>query len=125
MASKRLALNKPVLKTLARLYLAFGAILLFFVIAFHTGAVHHAIVVPFTSLVAAASGLMMNLFGAGAHVYGNHLSTARYSINVVDGCNGIYATAILISGVGKSEVLVTVGFAIGEEQVFASFLKYK
>ena len=99
MATKRFRLNKPVLKTLARLYVAFGAILLFFVIAFSTDAVHEAVVVPFTSLVAAASGVMMNLFGAGARVFGNHLSTARYSINVVDGCNGIYATAILISGV--------------------------
>ncbi len=34
------------------------------------------------------------------------------------------ADAILISGVGKSEVLITVGFAIGEAQVYASFLKY-
>lgn len=99
MVTKKFKLNKPVLKSLARLYVAFGAILLFFVIAFSTEAIHHAVVVPFTSLVAAASGVVMNLFGAGARVFGNHLSTARYSINVVDGCNGIYATAILISGV--------------------------
>jgi exosortase H (IPTLxxWG-CTERM-specific) len=99
MAKKKFKLNKPVLKALARLYFTFGVILLFFVIAFSTNAVHEAVVVPFTSLVAAASGVMMNLFGAGASVFGNHLSTAGYSINVVDGCNGIYATAILISGV--------------------------
>ncbi len=99
MAWKRPKLNKPVLKTLARLYLAFGALLLFFVIAFSTESVHEAIVVPFTTLVAGASSVAMNLFGAGARVFGNHLSTARYSINVVDGCNGIYATAILVSGV--------------------------
>jgi len=99
MAINKLKLNKPVLKTLIRLYLSFGAILLIFVIAFNIHAVHHAVVVPFTSLVAAGSSLVMNLFGAGARVFGNHLTTARYSINVVDGCNGIYATAILISGV--------------------------
>ncbi len=30
---------------------------------------------------------------------GTHLSTGQFGINVVDGCNGIYATAILLSGV--------------------------
>jgi exosortase H (IPTLxxWG-CTERM-specific) len=92
-------LNRPVLKALLRLYLSFGAILLVFVIAFHIEAVHQAVVVPFTTVVALASSLLMNLFGASAHVFENNLSTAKYSINVVDGCNGIYATAILISGV--------------------------
>jgi len=41
----------------------------------------------------------MNLFGAQSAVSGTVLSTPAYSIDIVDGCNGIYATAILISGV--------------------------
>ena len=41
----------------------------------------------------------MNLFGAGSNVMGTILSTSSYSINIVDGCNGIYATAILLSGI--------------------------
>ena len=82
-------LKKPVLKALAKLYLYFGGLLLVSVIAFQTDTVHLAVVAPFTTLVARASGLLMNIFGAGARVYGNHLSTAAYSINVVDGCNGI------------------------------------
>jgi hypothetical protein len=35
------------------------------------------------------------------------------------------ADAILITGIGKAELLITVGIAIGESQIFASFLKYK
>lgn len=96
---KRRTFDKRILKALARLYLVFGAVLIAFVVAFSIEAVHRAVVIPFTSIVARASGIAMNIFGAEAWVYNNHLSTASYSINIVDGCNGIYATAILISGV--------------------------
>jgi len=91
--------KKALIRVLLRLYLVFGGVLLVFVVAFNIEAVHLAVVVPFTGLVTAASSLMMNIFGAGAWVAGNSLMTAEYSINVVDGCNGIYATAILISGI--------------------------
>ncbi|HWR83520.1 MAG TPA: exosortase H [Candidatus Deferrimicrobium sp.] len=99
MVSGKYKFDKSVVKTLVKLYFAFGSILLLFVIAFQFDAVHLAVVAPFTSVVAAASSLAMNLFGAGAMASGNFLSTANYSINVVDGCNGIYATAILIAGI--------------------------
>ena len=35
------------------------------------------------------------------------------------------ADALLISGIGKSEVLLGTGVAAGEKQIYASFLKYK
>ncbi len=89
----------PVLKSLARLYLGFGAMIILFVIAFHIKAFHKAVVVPFTYFVATCCSWLMNIFGANSFVVDNNLSTAEFSINVVDGCNGIYATAILISGV--------------------------
>lgn len=90
---------KPVVRALFRLYLVFGLVLMAFVIAFSTDTVHLAVVAPFTTVVALVSSTAMNLFGAGAQVFGNTLSTSSYSISVVDGCNGVYATAILISGV--------------------------
>ena len=96
---KKRRLNKRALKAIVRLYLIFGACLLVFVVAFQIDAVHNAIVKPFTSVVAVVSQFIMNLFGAGASVNNCVLSTPNYSVNVVDGCNGIYATAILISGV--------------------------
>ena len=89
----------PVIKSLVRLYLSFGAAILFFIIAFQFDFVHNNVVVPFTSFVSHCSSILMNIFGAGSKVTGNTLSTSEFSINVVDGCNGVYATAILISGV--------------------------
>jgi exosortase H (IPTLxxWG-CTERM-specific) len=56
-------------------------------------------VIPLTYLAATSSGWIMNIWGAGATVVENTLMTSQYSINVVDGCNGVYATAILISGI--------------------------
>jgi exosortase H (IPTLxxWG-CTERM-specific) len=92
-------INKEALKAIARLYLTFGGILLIFIIAFHIDPIYQNVVVPFTAFVAAASKFTMNIFGANARVHNCILSTPSYSINIVDGCNGIYATAILISGV--------------------------
>lgn len=89
----------PVIKALIRLYVSFGGAILFFIIAFQFNFVHENVIVPFTSIVAGCSSILMNLFGASSNVTGNTLSTSDFSINVVDGCNGIYATAILISGV--------------------------
>lgn len=80
-----------------RLYLLFGLALLAFFVTFNHPAGRMYIVEPFTALVTNACGLLMNLFGASATTTGSFLSTASYSINVVDGCNGIYATAILVS----------------------------
>ncbi len=91
--------KRPVIKSLVKLYVTFGASILFFVIAFQFNFVHENVVVPFTAFVAHCSSILMNIFGAGSKVTENTLSTSKFSINVVDGCNGIYATAILISGV--------------------------
>jgi exosortase H (IPTLxxWG-CTERM-specific) len=99
MKKSKSKIKTPVIKSLVRLYASFGAAILFFVIAFQFDFVHNNVVVPFTGFVANCSGLLMNIFGAGSTVDGYTLSTDKYSINVVDGCNGIYATAILISGV--------------------------
>jgi len=96
---KKRPFNKRAFKAVVRLYLTFGGILLAFVVLFHIDAVHESVVVPFTAVVAGASKVVMNIFGAGASVKNCILSTPAYSINIVDGCNGIYATAILISGI--------------------------
>ncbi|UCE66791.1 MAG: exosortase H [Candidatus Zixiibacteriota bacterium] len=99
MKASKSKLKTPVIKSLVKLYLTFGAAILFFIIAFQFNFVHETVVVPFTAFVAHCSSILMNIFGAGSKVTGYTLSTSKYSINVVDGCNGIYATAILISGV--------------------------
>ncbi len=70
-----------------------------FVVAFFLVPVRRNVVSPFTSFIAVCSSFLMNLFGAGSYVSGTVLTTPQYSIDIVDGFNGIYATAILISGV--------------------------
>lgn len=95
----RLKIKSPVLKSLARLYLAFGGILLLFVIIFNNKIFYENVNVPFTSFIVLSSSFLINLFGGTSFVNGTHLSNAQFGINVVDGCNGIYATAILLSGI--------------------------
>ena len=92
-------IKSPVLKSLAKLYIAFGAILVFFIIIFNTRIFYLNINVPFTSFIVLSSSFLINLFGGTSFVNGTHLSNPQFGINVVDGCNGIYATAILLSGV--------------------------
>jgi exosortase H (IPTLxxWG-CTERM-specific) len=99
---KKLRLKKPVLKAMVRLYLVFGVVLALFIIAYNIKFVRVHILSPFTAVVTYCASLVMNLFGAGSSVGGSAshtLSTAEYSLNIVDGCNGIDATAILVSGV--------------------------
>jgi exosortase H (IPTLxxWG-CTERM-specific) len=91
--------RRPVIKSLVRLYISFGAIMILFIIVFNTKTFYWNANVPFTSFIAFTSGLVINLFGGTSSVNGTNLSTSQFSINVVDGCNGLYATAILISGV--------------------------
>lgn len=97
--SSKVKIDRSTLSALFKLYLKFGAILLVFIIAFFLEPVREYVISPFTSFVALCSSLIMNIFGAGSFVKQTFLSTSGYSINVVDGCNGIYATAILVSGV--------------------------
>lgn len=92
-------LRSPILKSLLRLYLAFAGLLLLFVVLFNNKIFYWHVNVPFTSFIVLASSFLINLFGGTSFVDGTHLSTAAFGINVVDGCNGIYATAILLAGI--------------------------
>lgn len=118
---KAKGLQRPVIKSLVRLYLSFGAIMIIFIIAFNTKTFYWNVNVPFTSFIAFTSGFMINLFGGASSVNGTHLSTSQFSINVVDGCNGLYATAILISGViayPSKIIQKMLGFFIGFIAIF-------
>ncbi len=117
----KLKIKSPVLKSLAKLYIAFGAILVFFIIIFNTQIFYLNVNVPFTSFIVLPSSFLINLFGGTSFVSGTHLSTAQFGINVVDGCNGIYATAILLSGIIAYPARVThkmLGVLIGFAAIF-------
>ena len=116
-----LKIKSPVIRSLARLYLGFAGAILFFVVVFNTKIFYENINVPFTSFIVMTSSFLINLFGGASSVNGTHLSTPQFGINVVDGCNGIYATAILLSGVIAYPSRVKfklIGIAVGFTAIF-------
>lgn len=119
---KLFKIKSPVIRSLARLYLGFAGAILFFVVVFNNKIFYEYVNVPFTSFIVMASSFLINLFGGTSSVSGTHLSNPEFGINVVDGCNGIYATAILLSGVIAYPARVKyklVGILIGFTAIFA------
>ena len=117
-----LKIKSPVIRSLTRLYLGFAGAILFFVIVFNTKLFYEYVNVPFTSFIVLTSSFLINLFGGTSSVNGTHLSTPVFGINVVDGCNGIYATAILLSGViayPSSFRFKAIGIVFGFIAIFA------
>jgi exosortase H (IPTLxxWG-CTERM-specific) len=91
--------KRAIVWRLAKIYLRLVSYLLAIVIVLQLATIHRTVVMPFTGFVALTAKIVVNLFGAGATVQDNCLTASGFSINIVDGCNGIYAIAILISGV--------------------------
>jgi len=54
---------------------------------------------PFFDFTAAATGSILNLFGASVQVDGSLISSPDFSMSIVFGCTGIVAMAILVSAV--------------------------
>jgi exosortase H (IPTLxxWG-CTERM-specific) len=69
----------------------------FFVLALRP--VNDHVVNPYTTFVAHESCVVLNLFGEHAHVTGQILSSARFSVAIFNGCNGLEAILIFASGV--------------------------
>ncbi len=91
--------KRAVVWRLGKIYLRMVSYLLVIVILLQLHPIEEAVVVPFTSFVAFAARIVVNVFGAGAVTQDNCLTASGFSISIVDGCNGIYAVVILISGV--------------------------
>jgi exosortase H (IPTLxxWG-CTERM-specific) len=76
-----------------------GGIIVFSVLL-SLDAVNERLIVPFTGLIASASSLTLNLFGLATRVAGTQIEgAAGFSVNILNGCNGVYVTAILVSAV--------------------------
>lgn len=80
--------------------------------------VNDRLVNPYTTLVAHEARLVLNLFGEGATVSGQVLSSPRFSVAIFNGCNGLEAILIFVSGVAafpaswrRKLVGILVGFA--------------
>ncbi len=61
--------------------------------------VNDAVVVPYTTWIARVSGRLLALFGEPITVRGCSLVSPRFSVTIYNGCNGLIATLILVSGV--------------------------
>jgi exosortase H (IPTLxxWG-CTERM-specific) len=69
----------------------------FFVLALRP--VNDRVVNPYTTFVAHEAKVALNLFGEGATVRGQILSSRRFSVAIYNGCNGLEAILIFASGV--------------------------
>ena len=83
-----------------RFALIFLACLAAFSVILHLDIVDARFTVPMTTLVARASSATLNLLGTDTHVDGTVLSgEGGFAVNILNGCNGVYISAILVSAV--------------------------
>lgn len=61
--------------------------------------VNDAVVVPYTAWIARVSGGVLALLGEKITVNGCSLRSPRFAVTIYNGCNGLIATLILVSGV--------------------------
>ena len=72
----------------------FAALLVAFYFLLDWRPVNDAIVVPFTAGVARVSAAVLRLLGEGTTVAGTEIRSARFAVNIENGCNGV-ETALL------------------------------
>lgn len=109
---------KAALTTPAGRFLALYALILtagFVVLALRP--VNDHVVNPYTTFVAHEARIVLNLFGEHATVRSQVLSSPRYSVAIFNGCNGLEALLVFVSGVlafpapwGKKLLGVLLGF---------------
>ena len=119
--SKKFSL-KRIPWALVKIYIFFGLALVFFFALFTTDFFIDNVMIPFTTWVAFCSSMILNVFGSWTSVSGTHLSSSDFGINIVYGCNGVFATAILLSGIIAYPSRIRAKFAgvlIGIPVVFA------
>jgi exosortase H (IPTLxxWG-CTERM-specific) len=131
-AHKKFSLKK-IPWALLKIYIFFGLALVFFFVLLTNNFFFRTVMEPFTAFVAFCSSKILNVFGSWTSVSGTHLSSEDFGINVVYGCNGAFATAILLSGViaypsriGQKLTGILIGipaiFAINQLRVISLFL---
>jgi exosortase H (IPTLxxWG-CTERM-specific) len=107
---------------LLKIYIFFGLALVFFFVLLTNDFFFKKVMEPFTSFVAFCSSQILNIFGSWTSVSGTHLSSSDFGINVVYGCNGAFATAILLSGIIAYPSRIKeklIGILVGIPAIFA------
>lgn len=61
--------------------------------------VNDHVIVPFTEGIATASGFLLNTMGEQVTVRGTTVTSARFGVNINNGCNGVEAMLILLAAI--------------------------
>ncbi|HWX39524.1 MAG TPA: exosortase H, partial [Blastocatellia bacterium] len=88
--------NRRAIRFLSLFGLIFGVCYFFF--ATLTG-VRLGLIRPYTFLLARMVSRTINLFGAGSAAQGSLVSSARFSIDISMGCDGVEASCLFFAGV--------------------------
>lgn len=78
--------------------------------------VNDAVIVPFTASIARVSAAILNAMGEGVTVQGTEIRSARFAVDIENGCNGVetallFGSAVLAFPVGWKRRLI--GLALG------------
>lgn len=60
--------------------------------------VNDGLVAPYTAFIAREAAVVLRWFGVGAQAVGMTLSSPRFSVAIYNGCNGLEASIVLLSG---------------------------
>ena len=91
-----LSANAKALRFLLLFALIFAILYFFFGMA---PGIRSHVIKPYTELLARAVGAIVNLFGEGAVVKGTMVESARFSIQIAMGCDGVEASSLFVAGV--------------------------
>ena len=103
---------------IVRFCLLFGVILGVFTIFLDTDFLQEHIVTPHLKQVAYLSGTVIRFFGTASIISETVITSSRFSVNVVQGCDSIYPTAMLWAAflaypsTWKSKLIGIIGGAI-------------
>jgi len=61
--------------------------------------VNDRVIVPFTEGIARVSGAVLNFIGQDVTVNGTVIASARFGVNINNGCNGVEAMLILLASI--------------------------
>ena len=86
-------------RAIIRAYLVFFGAILLFATGLFIMSVKGLFSPTLTALYARATGLVLNLFGAGVRVSGSLISGPRYTMEVIPGCTDLYITPIFLAAV--------------------------
>lgn len=82
-----------------RFILAFIGLMLLFYVFFYSPLYRDFLEKPFLAFQASISSFFLNLFGYDTQAEGGVISGALFSVNIKNGCDGLEAIAIFLSGI--------------------------